>query len=60
MKIQRNKKNKTVHFKLEYAMFFCRDAKAHFRQLPTNALEDDMFSADGATLKLDKQKNGWK
>ena len=49
-----------VQFKLEDTMFFCQDTKGHLRQLPINALEEDIFSADEATLKLDNQKNGWK
>ena len=49
-----------MQFKLEDEIFFCQDAKGHLHQLPRNALEEDIFSADGATLKLDNQKNGWK
>ena len=30
------------------------------RQLPINALNGGIFTAEGATLKLDSQKNGWK
>ena len=30
------------------------------RQLPINSLDIEILSADGATLKLDNQKNGWK
>ena len=30
------------------------------RQLPINTLKEEIFSVDGATLKLDNQKNGWK
>ena len=30
------------------------------RQLPINALGEEILSADEATLKLDNQKNGWK
>ena len=30
------------------------------RQLPRNALDEDILSTDGATLKLDNQKNVWK
>ena len=40
--------------------FFCQDAKINLRQLTRNALNEEIFSADGATLKLDNQKNGWK
>ena len=39
---------------------FCQDAKVNLRQLPINALVEEILSADGATLKLDNQKNGWK
>ena len=49
-----------VQFKLEDTMFFFRDAKRHLRQLPINAHDKEILSADGATLKLDNQKNGWK
>ena len=41
-------------------MFLRQDAKGHLRQLPRNALDEDIVSADGATLKLDNQKNGCK
>ena len=41
-------------------MFFRQDAKRHLRQLPRNALDKEIVLADGATLKLDNQKNGWK
>ena len=49
-----------MHFKLEDTMFFCQDAKIHLHQLPIHALDEEILSADGATLKLDNQKNGWK
>ena len=55
---KKKQKKQTVQFKLEDTMFFCQDAKGHLRQLPINALEEDIFSADGATLKQDNQKNG--
>ena len=42
-----------------YNVFF-RDAKGNLRQLPFKALEKGILSADGATLKLENQKNGWK
>ena len=60
MKKQRNETQKTVRFKLEDTMFFLQDAKVNLRQLPRDALEKEIFSADGATLKLVNQKNGWK
>ena len=49
-----------MQFKLEYTLFFRQDAKGHLRQLPTNSLDQDILSADGATLILNNQKNGWK
>ena len=49
-----------MQFKLEDTMFFCQNAKGHLCQLLINALEEEILSADGATLKLDNQKNGWK
>ena len=49
-----------MQFKLEYTMFFCQDAKRHLCQLPRNALDKEILYADGATLKLGNQKNGWK
>ena len=41
-------------------MFFCQDSKVNLRQLPINAQDEEILSADGATLKQDNQKNGWK
>ena len=41
-------------------MFFRQDTKRNLRQLPINELDEDILSADGETLKLDNQKNGWK
>lgn len=34
--------------------------KGKLWQLPQNALEEDMMTAESATLKLENQKNGWK
>ena len=41
-------------------MFFCKDKQGHLRQLPINTTDDEIITANGATLKLDNQKNGWK
>ena len=49
-----------MQFKLEGTIFFCQDNKGYLHQLPINALDGDILSADGATLKLDNQKNVWK
>ena len=37
-------------------MFFCQEAKGNVNQLPINALDEEILSADVATLKLDNQK----
>ena len=61
MKKQRNETKQTVQFKLEDTIFFRQYAKGNLRQLPRNALDEEILSADGATLKLDiKKKNGLK
>ena len=44
-----------MQFKLEYTMFFLKDAKKHLHQLPRNALDEEILLADGATLKLDNK-----
>ena len=43
VKIQRNKIKQTMQFKLENAMFFRQDSKDRLRQLPINALDEDIF-----------------
>ena len=58
IKKQRNETNQTVQFNLEDTMFFRQDSERHLRQLPINALDKDILSEYGATLKLDNQKNG--
>ena len=45
---------------MEENIFFNKKAKRHLRQLSRNTLDEDILSADGATLKMDNQKNGWK
>jgi hypothetical protein len=56
----RNDSKQTVNFKVEDLYFFKQDEKGTLRQLATNAPDADILTADGATLKLDNQKNGWK
>ena len=41
-------------------MFFRQDTKECLCQLQTNALDEEIFTADRATFKLDNKKNGWK
>jgi hypothetical protein len=43
---------------MEDITFFKKDNNGHLR--PQNAKLADIMSADGATLKLDNQKNSWK
>ena len=38
-------------------MFFRQDYRGHLRQPQRNAMEENIFSADKATLKLDNQEN---
>ena len=56
IKKQGNETKQTVQFKLEDTMLFCQDYIGHLRQQPRNALDEDILSAEGATLKLDNQK----
>ena len=56
----RNESKQTEQFKLKDVTFFRKDKTGRLRQLPRDASESDIMNADGATLKLDNQKNGWK
>jgi hypothetical protein len=56
----RNNSKQTEEFKLGDIMFFWNDAHSNLRCLPRDAHADLIASADGATMKLDNQKNGWK
>ena len=49
-----------MQLKLEDTIFFLQDAKGNLRQFPINALDKDILSPEGETLKLDNQKNGLK
>ena len=60
IKGSRNSTKQTVQFKYEDVTFFRKNARGHLRCLPRTAPDDLIASADGATLKLDNQKNGWK
>ena len=59
-KAARNDTKQTVQFKMEDITFFKRNRAGELRCLPRNAPDALISSADGATLKLDNQKNGWK
>ena len=60
IKWSRNNKKQTVQFKLEDAMFTLKYKQGQLRLFPINATGDDIITADGTTLKLGNQKNGWK
>ncbi len=60
VKGSRNSTKQTVQFKYEDITFFCKNAKGQLQCLPLNAPDHLIATADGATLKLDNQKNGWK
>ena len=59
-KATRNETKQTVQFKYEDITFFKRTSKGDLRCLPRDAPDHLIDTADGATLKLDNQKNGWK
>jgi hypothetical protein len=56
----RNNTKQTVQFKYEDVSFFRKNTRGQLRCLPRNAPDHLIATADGATLKLDNQKNGWK
>ena len=56
----RNETKRTVQFKMEDVTFFKEDKHGRIMCLSRNAPIADILSADGATLKLDNQKNGHK
>jgi hypothetical protein len=56
----RNETKCTVQFKMEDVTFFKKDKYGCIMCLSRNAPLADILSADGATLKLDNQKNGHK
>jgi hypothetical protein len=56
----RNNSKQTEEFKLVDITFFSKDARGQLRCLPRDAPMDLILAAEGATMKLDNQKNGWK
>ena len=56
----RNNTKQTVQFKYKDVTFFKKKNCGKLQCLPWDALVHLISSADGATLKLDNQKNGWK
>ncbi len=60
VKGSRNKTKQTVQFKYEDVPIFKKNTRGQLCCLPCNATVDLILTADGATLKLDYQKNKWK
>jgi hypothetical protein len=60
IKGHRNTTKQTVQFRLQDVTFFKRDHAGRLRQLSRIAGDQEILTADRATLKLDNQKNGWK
>ena len=60
MKSARNESKQTVQYRLQDILFFKEDEEGNLKQLSRMASDEEILSADNATLKLDNQKNGWK
>jgi hypothetical protein len=60
MKGSRNETKQTVQFRRKDITFFKKNAQGKLQQLPRTASDEDIMAADGVTLKLTNQKNGWK
>jgi hypothetical protein len=60
MKGMRNNSKQTQEFKLGDIDFFAKDKQSNLCCLPQDAPSEQIELADGATMKPDNQKNGWK
>ncbi len=60
IKADRNETKQTKQFKVSDIRFFRRCKLGRLRLLPREAGAGDVMTADGATLRLENQKNGWK
>jgi hypothetical protein len=60
IKGSRNNTKQTVQFKYEDVSFFKKNSHGQLRCLPQDAPASLIDTANGATLKLDNQKNEWK
>ncbi len=56
----RNNTKQTQEFKMGDITFFRKDKLGNLCCLPHDAPADQIETADGATMKLDNQENGWK
>ncbi len=59
-KTMRPNTKRTMQFKMEDITFFKLNTNGQLECLPRSASNADILSADGATLKLENQKNGYK
>jgi hypothetical protein len=59
-KSNKNEMKQTVQFKREDITFFKKNRRGQLQCLPCDAVDDLIATANGATLKLDNKKNGWK
>jgi hypothetical protein len=55
-----NNTKQTQEFKLGDITFFAKDKQGNLCCLPRDAPLEEIKAVDGATMKLDNQKNGWK
>jgi hypothetical protein len=60
VKKTQNSTKQTVQFKYEDVTFLCKNNRGQLQCLPQNAPDELIATVDGAMLKLDNQKNGWK
>ncbi len=60
LKGTRNNSKQMVQFKYKDVTFFCKNKLGQLQCLPRDAPNELIATADGATLKLDNQKNGLK
>jgi hypothetical protein len=60
VKRYKNNTKQTEQFKMRDVTFFKYCKRGRLRRLGRNAKDKDIMSADGVTLKIGNQKNGWK
>ena len=57
---KRNGTKQTVQFRMKDLLFFRRNSQGQLRLLGRDADAAQIMSADGCTLRISNQKNGWK
>ena len=60
VKGKREETKQTIQFKMEDITFFKCNAAGELRCISRDSPDHIIMTADGATMKLDNQKNGWK